>query len=120
MSIIPVSASFLLIKIACESEIILLNHCTTQEPTAQEARNKRRNASSKDISCYATGTKISKTCGPWGDFSLLLNSEFIIERKIYRASGVLTMVLLKNVEAPHREYMIEAPLFDGWLDLSVI
>lgn len=30
------------------------------------------------------------------------------------------MVLLKNVETPHREYMIEAPLFDGWLDLSVI
>jgi hypothetical protein len=107
-----------------EPDVILLNHCATQEPTLQmcisEDRNKRCSTSAKDISSFPVGAKISKTCGPWGDYSLLFNSVFVIERKIYRASGALTMVLLKNVEAPHHEYMIELPFFGGWLEPSLI
>lgn len=71
----------------------------------------------RNIRSYENGSIISRHRESWGNLNVLFLTEFTIVKKIYRSKGSeLAFVLIKEVESPHREYMIEPPFFEGWLD----
>lgn len=106
-----------------QPDMILLDP-TVDQPSRQRnmfaAQNKERNIFSRNICSFKNGTPLLKHCAPWGEFSVLCEDSFILEKKCFGADGEVTSVVVKTRSAPKREYMLCPAFFAGWTDKATL